>query len=80
MFNMFNAFFAFFTKLFSAAEKTASALDILAGIAETTASTYADEVANKRATQAIQLAKELQAAGGSTSTRVKAALPAAVVN
>lgn len=45
---MFAQFFVFVTTLFSAAEKSAKALDHLAGWAEQSAGTFADEASIKR--------------------------------
>jgi hypothetical protein len=72
MFNMLNQFFSMFASLFSAGNKFASALDVMAGVTETAAKTYADEVANKRSLQAITLAKELKLAEQGKATAPKA--------
>lgn len=45
---MFTQFFAFFTQLFSAAEKTASSLNHLATWADEAAGTFEDEARHKR--------------------------------
>lgn len=68
---MFNAFFGFLTKLFTAAEKLASAGDHLATWADESAGQFEDEA---RLNRQIKL-KELQDAHGVSSLpgRVKAA-------
>lgn len=61
MFAMFRQFFAMLTSLFSAGQRTADAVDILAGTLQGMASTHADEVAIQRKKQLITLQRELAA-------------------
>ncbi len=56
----FVQFFTMITTLFSAGNRTANALNHLAGVAEDTAAQYADEAKAKRDQQAAQLAEALR--------------------
>ena len=55
---MFNAFFLFLTKLFSAAEKSASALDNLATWADEASGTFADVARHERNEKVKAMMKE----------------------
>ncbi len=56
----FTAFFLFITKMFSAAEKTASALDHLATWADEAAGTFEDEARFKRQERIKEMMAEAQ--------------------
>lgn len=55
---MFTMIFAFITRLFSAAEKTASALDNLAGWADDASGTFADVARHERQMKINTMMKE----------------------
>ena len=61
MFAMFRQFFAMFSSLFSAGQRSANALDILAGSLEDTAKVYADEARIQRQTRLFELEREYAA-------------------
>lgn len=61
MFAMFRQFFAMFSSLFSAGQRSANALDILAGSLEDTAKVYADEARIQRQTRLFELERDLAA-------------------
>ena len=61
MFAMFRQFFAMFSSLFSAGQRGANALDILAGSLEDTAKVYADESRSERRKKLVILERELAA-------------------
>lgn len=61
MFAMFRQFFAMFSSLFSAGQRGANALDILAGSLEDTARVYADEASIDRQMRLITRQRDLQA-------------------
>ena len=61
MFAMFRQFFAMFASLFSAGQRGANALDILAGSLEDTAKVYADEARIQRQMKLVSLDRELKA-------------------
>ena len=61
MFAMFRQFFAMFSSLFSTGQRSANALDILAGSLEDTAKVYADEARIQRQTRLFELERELAA-------------------
>ena len=61
MFAMFRQFFAMFSSLFSAGQRSANALDILAGSLEDTARVYADEASIDRQMRLITRQRDLQA-------------------
>ena len=61
MFAMFRQFFAMFSSLFSAGQRSANALDILAGSLEDTAKAYADEARIQRQTRLFELERDLAA-------------------
>lgn len=61
MFAMLAQFFAMFRSLFSAGQRSASALDILAGALESTATVYADEIRINNRMQIIELERKLAA-------------------
>ena len=58
---MFRQFFAMFSSLFSAGQRGANALDILAGSLEDTAKVYADEARIQRQMKLVSLERELKA-------------------
>ena len=60
MFAMFRQFFAMFSSLFSAGQRGANALDILAGSLEDTAKVYADEARIQRQMKLVALNRELK--------------------
>ena len=57
---MFRQFFAMFSSLFSAGQRGANALDILAGSLEDTAKVYADEARIQRQMKLVSLERELK--------------------
>ena len=61
MFAMFRQFFAMFSSLFSAGQRGANALDILAGSLEDTARVYADEASIDRQMRLITRQRDLRA-------------------
>ena len=61
MFAMFRQFFAMFSSLFSAGQRSANALDILAGSLEDTAKVYADEARIQRQTRLLEMEREYAA-------------------
>ena len=61
MFAMFRQFFAMFSSLFSAGQRGANALDILAGSLEDTAKVYADEARVQRQTRLLEMEREYAA-------------------
>ena len=61
MFVMFRKFFAMFSSLFSAGQRSANALDILAGSLEDTAKVYADEARIQRQTRLLEMEREYAA-------------------
>ena len=61
MFAMFRKFFAMFSSLFSAGQRSANALDILAGSLEDTAKVYADEARIQRQTRLLEMEREYAA-------------------
>ena len=61
MFAMFRQFFSMFSSLFSAGQRGANALDILAGSLEDTARVYADEASIDRQMRLITRQRDLQA-------------------
>lgn len=61
MFAMFRQFFAMFSSLFSAGQRGANALDILAGSLEDTAKVYADEARIQRQTRLLEMEREYAA-------------------
>lgn len=61
MFSMFRQFFTMFTRLFSAGEKLANSLDILAGIGESMAQDFATTSSIERQRQRLVAEKELKA-------------------
>ena len=58
---MFRQFFAMFSSLFSAGQRSANALDILAGSLEDTAKVYADEARIQRQTRLLEMEREYAA-------------------
>ena len=73
MFAMFRQFFAMFSSLFSAGQRGANALDILAGSLEDTAKVYADEARIDRRKKLITLERELAAIEADKPKQIKAA-------
>ena len=73
MFAMFRQFFAMFSSLFSAGQRSANALDILAGSLEDTAKVYADEARIQRQIKLVELNRELKAIEASAPKQIKAA-------
>ena len=71
MFAMFRQFFAMFSSLFSAGQRGANALDILAGSLEDTAKVYADEARIDRRKKLITLERELAAIEADKQPAVK---------
>ena len=61
MFAMFRQFFAMFSSLFSAGQRSANALDIIAGSLEDTAKVYADEARIQRQTRLLEMEREYAA-------------------
>lgn len=74
MFAMFRQFFAMFSSLFSAGQRSANALDILAGSLEDTAKVYADEARIQRQTRLLEMEREYAALeANSKPKQIKAA-------
>lgn len=73
MFAMFRQFFAMFSSLFSAGQRGANALDILAGSLEDTAKVYADEARIQRQMKLVELNRELKALEDKAPKQIKAA-------
>ena len=73
MFAMFRQFFAMFSSLFSAGQRGANALDILAGSLEDTAKVYADEARIQRQIKLVELNRELKAIEANAPKQIKAA-------
>ena len=61
MLKTFTQFFSMFTSLFSAGEKAANSLVILASVGESMAADYAEEQAHERAVKAFKRKQEMQA-------------------
>lgn len=74
MFAMFRQFFAMFSSLFSAGQRAAKSLDILAGALEDTAQVYADEQRIQRQTRLLEMEREYAALeSNSKPKQIKAA-------